>query len=93
MRDESFSIPILIHSGRWNRDLTIYRVAQAAVELTYRWPTDQRGPTYKRAVASVTGALARRVDVGQAFSDFVEAAREAGLLVEKHTKSPPLGKA
>ncbi|KQZ19376.1 hypothetical protein ASD50_07795 [Mesorhizobium sp. Root552] len=91
MPDANFDIPVLIRSRRWNCDLKIARVAQAAVELSYRWPTDKRGPTYKRAIASVAGALARRVDVGQACSDFVEAAREAGLLIEDDTKKPPQG--
>ncbi|SMF65685.1 Protein of unknown function [Xaviernesmea oryzae] len=72
--------PVVVAVGEPPVETTVATTQGASWALIEDWPIEE-GPALLRALAMCTGVLERKNKPDEARSAFVEAAREAGVLV------------
>jgi ElaB/YqjD/DUF883 family membrane-anchored ribosome-binding protein len=83
VQDQRFEEPVRVALGRSrNTVYTVERVAQAADILLNRWPT-KAGTKHVAARKACLGVLEGLKEARHAREAFVEAAKEADILVER----------
>ena len=81
MRNEDFDIPVTVTTDGPDRQRVISDTVRAAEILLRRWPDEMRGQKYRAALKACMDVMEGRKQVASARRAFVNAARQAHILV------------
>jgi hypothetical protein len=81
MRNEDFDITVTVTTEGTTRQYVVSDTVHAAEILLRRWPDDMRGQKYRAALKACMDVMEGRKQVASARRAFVNAARQAHILV------------